>query len=65
MNYLTKTYKKVMIVEVGGEDYKVKTLKPLEATFKAVKMYPIKWELVFLLEPQGAKSWSSYGLSLG
>jgi arabinogalactan endo-1,4-beta-galactosidase len=66
MNYLAKTYKKeVMIVEVGGEDYKVENTKNLlEATLKAVRNVPNKMGTgVFYWEPQGAKSWSGYGLS--
>ena len=66
MNYLAKTYKKeVMIVEVGGEDYKVENTKNLlEATFKAVRNVPNKMGTgVFYWEPQSAKSWSGYGLS--
>ena len=66
MNYLAKTYKKeVMIVEVGGEDYKVENTKNLlEATFKAVRNVTNKMGTgVFYWEPQGAKSWSGYGLS--
>jgi len=63
---LSKKYnKEVMVVEVGGEDYKIENTKELlSATIKAVKSVPDNKGLgVFYWEPQGAKSWSGYGLS--
>lgn len=63
---LSKKYnKEVMVVEVGGEDYKIENTKELlRATIKAVKNVPDNKGLgVFYWEPQGAKSWSGYGLS--
>lgn len=63
---LSKKYnKEVMVVEVGGEDYKIENTKELlSATIKAVKNVPDNKGLgVFYWEPQGAKSWSGYGLS--
>lgn len=66
LNELSKKYnKEVMVVEVGGEDYKVEnTRELLSATIKAVRNVPDNKGLgVFYWEPQGAKSWSHYGLS--
>lgn len=66
MNYLAGKYKKeVMVVEVGGEDQQVENTKSLlKATLKAVRNVPNgKGTGVFYWEPQGAKSWSKYGLS--
>lgn len=66
MNYLAQKYnKEVMIVEVGGEADKVEnTQQLLEATLKAVRNIPNKKGIgVMYWEPQGAKSWSGYGLS--
>lgn len=63
---LSKKYnKEVMVVEVGGEDYKIENTKELlRATIKAVKNVPDNKGLgVFYWEPQGAKLWSGYGLS--
>ena len=60
-----KYNKEVMIVEVGGEDFKIEeTQKLLTATLNAVKNVPNnKGVGVHYWEPQGAKSWSGYGLS--
>ena len=66
LNDMASRYnKEVMVVEVGGEDYKVEnTKKLLAATIKAVKNVPNNKGLgVIYWEPQGAKSWSGYGLS--
>jgi arabinogalactan endo-1,4-beta-galactosidase len=66
LNELSKKYnKEVMVVEVGGEDYKIENTKELlSATIKAVRNVPNDKGLgVFYWEPQGAKSWSHYGLS--
>ena len=66
LNDMVKRYgKEVMIVEVGGEDDKVKnTHDLLAATIKAVKNVPNKMGLgVLYWEPQGEKSWSGYSLS--
>ena len=61
----TRYGKEVMVVEVGGEDYKVQNTKELlEATIKAVKNVPNNKGLgVLYWEPEGAKSWSGYSLS--
>jgi len=66
LNDMAERYgKEVMIVEVGGEDYKVQnTYELLVATIKAVKNVPNNKGLgVLYWEPQGARSWSQYGLS--
>lgn len=66
LNELSKKYnKEVMVVEVGGEDYKIENTKALLVeTINAVRKVPNKKGLgVFYWEPQGAKSWSNYGLS--
>ncbi len=57
--------KEVMVVEVGGEDYKVQnTYDMLIAVQKKVKAVPAGKGLgVLYWEPEGAKSWSGYGLS--
>lgn len=57
--------KDVMVVEVGGEDYKVQnTYDMLVAVQKKVKAVPNSKGLgVLYWEPEGAKSWSHYGLS--
>lgn len=57
--------KDVMIVEVGGEDHQVQnTYELLQATLNAVRKVPNNRGLgVIYWEPQGAKSWSGYGLS--
>ena len=57
--------KEVMIVEVGGEDTKVRnTYDMLVAVQKKVKAIPNHKGLgVIYWEPQGARSWSKYGLS--
>ena len=54
-----------MVVEVGGEDFKAKnTYDMLLAVQKKVKAVPNSKGLgVFYWEPEGAKSWSHYGLS--
>ncbi|MEN9322710.1 MAG: Arabinogalactan endo-beta,4-galactanase [Bacteroidota bacterium] len=66
LNDMAERYgKEVMIVEVGGEDDKVQnTYELLVATIKAVKNVPNnKGVGVLYWEPQGARSWSQYGLS--
>lgn len=66
LNDMVKRYgKEVMVVEVGGEDHLVQnTFELLKATIKAVKAVPHQKGLgVIYWEPQGAKSWSGYGLS--
>jgi len=57
--------KEVMVVEVGGEDTKVQnTYDMLLAVQKRVKAVPGNKGLgVFYWEPEGARSWSHYGLS--
>jgi len=63
---LVKKYgKEVMIVETGGEVNKIEnTYKLLEATIRAVRTVPNNQGLgVLYWEPQGAQSWSRYGLS--
>lgn len=57
--------KEVMVVEVGGEDFKVQnTYDMLVAVQKKVRDVPNGKGLgVFYWEPQGARSWSHYGLS--
>jgi arabinogalactan endo-1,4-beta-galactosidase len=57
--------KEVMVVEVGGEDNKVQnTYDMLIAVLKKVKEVPeSKGTGVFYWEPEGARSWSHYGLS--
>ena len=57
--------KEVMVVEVGGEDTKVQnTFDLLTAVLNKVKNVPDKKGLgVFYWEPEGARSWSHYGLS--
>lgn len=57
--------KEVMVVEVGGEDFKVQnTYDMLLAVQKKVKEVPDGKGLgVIYWEPEGAKSWSGYGLS--
>lgn len=57
--------KDVMIVEVGGEDFNVhNTYDMLKAVIQKVKEVPGNKGLgVFYWEPQGARSWSGYGLS--
>jgi len=57
--------KEVMVVEVGGEDTKVQnTYDMLVAVLKKVKAVPGNKGLgVFYWEPEGARSWSHYGLS--
>lgn len=66
MNDMAKRYnKEVMIVEIGGEDFKVEnTYNMLKAVIKATKDIPGKKGIgVLYWEPQGARSWSHYGLS--
>lgn len=66
MNDMATRYgKEVMVVEVGGEDVKVKeTYNMLKAVLKATKKIPNSKGLgVFYWEPQGARSWSHYALS--
>ncbi len=57
--------KEVMVVEVGGEDTKVQnTYDMLKAVLEKVKAVPNGKGLgVFYWEPEGARSWSHYGLS--
>lgn len=57
--------KDVMVVEVGGEDYKEQnTYDMLRAVIAKVKEVPENKGLgVFYWEPQGARSWSKYALS--
>lgn len=57
--------KEVMVVEVGGEDFKVQnTYDMLVAVQKKVKAVPNGKGLgVVYWEPEGARSWSKYGLS--
>ena len=66
LNDMASRYgKEVMVVEVGGEDFKPQnTYDLLLATIAKVKAVPDNKGLgVFYWEPQGAKSWSGYGLS--
>jgi arabinogalactan endo-1,4-beta-galactosidase len=58
--------KEVMVVEVGGEDMKVQnTYDMLIAVLKKVKEVPDNKGIgVFYWEPEGARSWSHYGLSV-
>ena len=66
LNDMASRYgKEVMVVEVGGEDYKVQnTYDMLVAVQKKVKAVPNGKGLgVIYWEPEGAKSWSYYGLS--
>ncbi len=65
LNDMVSRYgKEVMVVEVGGEDNKVQnTYDMLIAVLKKVKEVPNGKGLgVFYWEPQGARSWSHYGL---
>jgi arabinogalactan endo-1,4-beta-galactosidase len=57
--------KEVMVVEVGGEDNKVQnTYDMLIAVLKKIRAVPDKKGLgVIYWEPEGARSWSRYGLS--
>ncbi len=57
--------KEVMVVEVGGEDFKVQnTYDMLIAVMQKVKAVPDGKGLgVIYWEPEGARSWSKYGLS--
>ena len=66
LNDMASRYQKeVMVVEVGGVDEQVQNTKELlAATIKAVRAVPDHKGLgVLYWEPQGAKSWSGYGLS--
>ncbi|CAH0337614.1 Arabinogalactan endo-beta-1,4-galactanase [Flavobacterium sp. CECT 9288] len=66
LNDMASRYQKeVMVVEVGGVDEQVQNTKELlVATIKAVRAVPNHKGLgVLYWEPQGAKSWSGYGLS--
>lgn len=66
LNDMAKRYgKEVMVVEVGGEDFKPQnTYDMLIAVQKKVKDVPAKKGLgVMYWEPEGAKNWSGYGLS--
>ncbi len=67
LNDMASRYgKEVMVVEVGGEDTKVQnTYDMLVAVQKKVKEVPDGKGLgVFYWEPQGARSWSHYALSV-
>lgn len=67
MNDMVTRYgKPVMVVEVGGEDDKVQnTYDMLVAVIKKVKAVPQGKGLgVLYWEPQGARSWSHYALSV-
>lgn len=57
--------KEVMVVEVGGEDFKVQnTYDMLVAVQKKIREVPGNKGLgVIYWEPEGARSWSHYGLS--
>lgn len=57
--------KEVMVVEVGGEDFKVQnTYDLLMAVYNRVKEVPRNKGLGLIYwEPEGARSWSHYGLS--
>ena len=61
----TRYNKQVMVVEAGGEDFKVQnTYDMLVAVQQKVKAVPGSKGLgVFYWEPEGARSWSKYGLS--
>jgi arabinogalactan endo-1,4-beta-galactosidase len=66
MNDISSRYgKEVMVVEVGGEDNKVQnTYDMLLAVQNKVKAVPNGKGLgVLYWEPEGARSWSNYGLS--
>lgn len=66
LNDMASRYnKEVMVVEVGGEDFKVdNTYDMLVAVIKKVKEVPGGKGLgVIYWEPEGARSWSRYGLS--
>ena len=66
LNDMASRYgKEVMVVEVGGEDFKAdNTYDMLLAVQKKVKAVPGGKGLgVIYWEPEGAKSWSGYGLS--
>ena len=66
MKDMAKRYdKEVMVVEVGGEDTKIQnTYNMLLAVQKKVTEIPNGKGLgVFYWEPEGARSWSHYGLS--
>ncbi len=62
---VTRYGKEVMVVETGGEDTKVQnTYDMLVAVQKKVKAVPNGKGLgVLYWEPEGARSWSNYGLS--
>ncbi|MFD2570997.1 arabinogalactan endo-beta-1,4-galactanase [Spirosoma soli] len=66
LNELVKRYgKEVMVVEVGGEDNKAQnTYDMLVAVQRKVRAVPNQKGLgVIYWEPEGARSWSKYGLS--
>ena len=65
MDISSRYNKEVMVVEVGGEDTKIQnTYDMLLAVQKKVKAVPNGKGLgVFYWEPEGARSWSHYGLS--
>ena len=64
-NMVANYNKEVMVVEVGGEDNKIQnTYDMLKAVIQKVKEVPDNKGLgVFYWEPEGARSWSYYGLS--
>lgn len=67
MEDMAKRYgKEVMVVETGGEDTKVQnTCDMLKDVIARVKAVPNQKGLgVFYWEPQGARSWSRYALSV-
>ena len=61
----TRYHKAVLVVETGGEDYKAQnTYDMLLAVQKKAREVPNQQGLgVFYWEPEGASSWSHYGLS--
>jgi arabinogalactan endo-1,4-beta-galactosidase len=66
LNDMVSRYgKEVMVVEVGGEDFKAQnTYDMLIAVKNKVKAVPGKKGLGLIYwEPEGARSWSHYGLS--
>ena len=65
LNDMASRYQKeVMVVEVGVDEQVQNTKELLAATIKAVRAVPDHKGLgVLYWEPQGAKSWSGYGLS--
>lgn len=62
---ITRYGKEVMVVEVGGEDHQIEnTYNLLTEVIKRTRNLPNGAGLgVFYWEPEGARSWSHYGLS--